>query len=124
MDLLKLMLNQLILDLKLDNNIYLLGLRENPFPLIKNSDCFVLPSNHEGQPMTLFEAMILEKMIIATDIIGSRSVLEGRTGYLVENSVDGVAEGLINYLENKYPLITFDITEYQNESINRFYKII
>nr|AAT06402.1 Cps7D [Actinobacillus pleuropneumoniae] len=69
---LKYALTQQIKELKLDNNVYLLGLRTNPFPLLKNADCFILPSNHEGQPMTLFEAMILGKMIIATDIVGSR----------------------------------------------------
>ncbi|MGT8959708.1 glycosyltransferase [Escherichia coli] len=60
----------------------------NPFPLLKRADCFVLSSNHEGQPMVLFEAMILDKPIISTDITGSRSALEGRSGVLVENSVD------------------------------------
>lgn len=121
---LKIMLTQLIQELNLGENVHLLGLRANPFPLLKNADCFVLPSNHEGQPMTLFEAMILEKMIIATDIVGSRSALEGRSGHLVENSIEGLTAGLIDFIEGRLPLIKYDINEYQKDAINRFYSIV
>lgn len=74
--------------------------------------------------MTLFEAMILEKMIIATDIVGSRGVLENRSGYLVENSVAGLAQGLADFLAGKLTLTTYDIEEYQQQAINRFYHLI
>lgn len=121
---LKIMLTKLIKELNLETNVYLLGLRSNPFPLLKNADCFVLPSNHEGQPMTLFEAMILEKMIIATDIVGSRSALEGRSGYLVENSEEGLTQGLLNFIENKLDLVLYNIDEYQRDAINKFYSTI
>ncbi|HGT4383849.1 CDP-glycerol glycerophosphotransferase family protein [Neisseria meningitidis] len=117
-------LSQQIAELKLENQVHLLGLRSNPFPLLKKADCFVLSSNHEGQPMTLFEAMILEKMIIATDIVGSRGVLENRSGYLVENSVAGLAQGLADFLAGKLTLTTYDIEEYQQQAINRFYHLI
>lgn len=121
---LKIMLSQLISELNLEKNVHLLGVRSNPFPLLKQADCFVLPSNHEGQPMTLFEAMVLEKMIIATDIVGSRSALEGRSGYLVENSIEGVTKGLLDYLSGNYDLVKFDISEYQEEALNKFNTII
>lgn len=115
---------QQIKQLGLEKNVHLLGLRANPFPLLKKADCFILPSNHEGQPMTLFEAMILEKMIIATDIVGSRSALEGRSGYLVENSVSGLEKGMLDYISGALPLVTYDINEYQKQAINKFYSIV
>ncbi|EFL77936.1 CDP-glycerol glycerophosphotransferase family protein [Actinobacillus pleuropneumoniae] len=115
---------QQIKQLGLEKNVHLLGLRANPFPLLKKADCFILPSNHEGQPMTLFEAMILEKMIIATDIVGSRSALEGRSGYLVENSVSGLEKGMLDYISGSLPLVTYDINEYQKQAINKFYSIV
>lgn len=74
--------------------------------------------------MTLFEAMILEKMIIATDIVGSRSALEGRSGYLVENSVSGLEKGMLDYISGSLPLVTYDINEYQKQAINKFYSIV
>ena len=106
----------------LSRNIFLLGRLSNPFPLLNNADCFVLSSNHEGQPMVLFEAMILKKEIISTDIVGSRSALEGRSGHLVDNSIDGLAQGMIDFLENRLEFVEFDITDYQNEALNMFYK--
>lgn len=115
---------QQIQTLSLQNNVHLLGLRANPFPLLKRADCFVLSSNHEGQPMTLFEAMILEKMIISTDIVGSRSALEGRSGHLVENSVQGLANGMSDFIEGRLSLRFFDIKDYQEQAIDRFSQIV
>lgn len=104
--------------------IHLLGQRINPFPLIKKSDCFVLASNHEGQPMVLFEAMALNKPIIATDIVGSRSALEGRSGHLVTNSEEGLLQGMKDFLNNKLSFGEIDFVQYQAEAINMFYENI
>lgn len=95
---LKIDLQRQIITLGLEKSVHLLGRISNPFPLLKRADCFVLSSNHEGQPMVLFEAMILDKPIISTDITGSRSALEGRSGVLVENSVDGLFNGMRDFI--------------------------
>lgn len=115
-------LKALIKELHLEKNVYLLGIRFNPFPLLKRADCFVLSSNHEGQPMTLFEAMILEKPVISTDIVGSRSALEGRPGYLVENSESGLSKGMINFIEGKLSFEKFNYELYQDNALNMFYQ--
>ncbi len=73
--------------------------------------------------MTLFEAMIFEKPIIATDIVGNRSVLEGRSGHLVENSEAGLAQIMLDYLEGKYDHDSkFDYHEYEQNALNMFYE--
>lgn len=117
-------LSILIKELHLENNVYLVGIRFNPFPFLKRADCFILSSNHEGQPMTLFEAMILEKPIISTDIVGSRSALEGRPGYLVENNELGLSEGMIKFIEGKLSFDKFDYKLYQDNALNMFYQKI
>ena len=115
-------LKSLIKDLKLEKKVFLLGQRLNPYPYLNKSDCFVLSSNHEGQPMTLFEALILKKPIIATDIVGNRSVLEGRPGLLVENSEEGLVNGMLDFLEGRYiETETFDYEEYNQNALNMFY---
>src|SRR5690606_32072667 len=38
-------------ELGLESSVELLGHISNPFPLLRRCDCFVLPSDHEGQPM-------------------------------------------------------------------------
>lgn len=110
-----------ISDLNLEDRVLLLGIRTNPFALIKRADCFILSSNHEGQPMTLLEAMILEKPIIATDITGSRSVLEDRPGHLVENTEEGLLQGMIDFVEGKLVFGSFDYESYQSNAIQMFY---
>ena len=73
--------------------------------------------------MTLFEAMILKKPIIATDIVGNRSVLEGRSGHLVENSEDGLVQGMLSFLEGNYKNDkVFDSEKYNKNALNMFYK--
>jgi len=115
----------LIKTLKLTKNVFYLGQVSNPYTYLNASDCFILPSDHEGQPMTLLEALILEKPIIATDIVGNRSVLENRPGLLVENSEEGVYNGMLDYIEGNYKEEKFfDDQEYNNNALNMFYSKI
>lgn len=113
----------LIKELKLEKKVFFLGQRLNPYPYLKQSDCFILSSNHEGQPMTLFEAMILNKPIIATGIVGNKSVLEGRQGHLVENSKNGLVNGMKDFLEGRYVEDkTFDYEQYNQDALDMFYE--
>ncbi len=115
-------LNNIIKELNLESKVFFLGQKFNPYPYLQKSDCFVLSSNHEGQPMTLFEAMILKKPIIATDIVGNRSVLEGRPGLLVENSEEGLVNGMLDFLEGRYiESKTFDYEAYNQNALGMFY---
>lgn len=114
-------LSKLILDSNLSENVFLLGIRFNPFPILERADCFVLSSDHEGQPMTLFEAMILKKPIISTDITGSRSAIEGRSGLLVENNEEGLFFGMRDFIEENIVFNDFDYDEYQQNALNMFY---
>ena len=72
--------------------------------------------------MVLFEAMILDKPIISTDITGSRSALEGRTGVLVENSEDGLYEAMNSFILGDLNFESFDVNIYQNNALNMFYE--
>ncbi|MCC5824601.1 CDP-glycerol glycerophosphotransferase family protein [Alkalimonas sp.] len=119
---LKVQLNQLVQSLNLSHAVHLLGQRTNPFPLLQAADCFVLSSNHEGQPMVLFEAMILKKPIISTDIVGSRSAIEGRSGCLVENSVQGLTVAMQRFCVGQLETSEYDISSYQRESLAMFYE--
>lgn len=50
----------------LEDYIYLLGLKSNPYPYFKKCDIYVQTSRFEGFPLTLSEAMILTKPIVST----------------------------------------------------------
>ena len=69
-------LQELTNKLNLQNNVYLLGMQENPFKFLKHSDCFVFPSLWEGLPNTVIEALSLNLPIISTDCkTGPREIL-------------------------------------------------
>ncbi|WHF50518.1 glycosyltransferase [Chryseobacterium gotjawalense] len=79
----------------------LLGFTDNPYPYFKEADYYILSSRYEGFPTVLLEAITLKKKIIATDVSGVREMLEdGKLGLIVENSEDGIYEGMKKALQN------------------------
>ncbi|MEB6549568.1 CDP-glycerol glycerophosphotransferase family protein [Heyndrickxia sporothermodurans] len=116
-------LKEKVKKLQLQDKIIFTGQIDNPYTLLNLCDCFVLSSNQEGQPMVLLEALVLGKPVIVTDIPGSRSVVEGGYGLIVENSIDGLVKGMNDYLEGKrINEQAFDYEAYLNDAINMFYE--
>ncbi len=115
-------LENLIKKLKLKKSVFLLGRISNPYPYLKKADCFVMSSNHEGQPVTLLESLVLDKYIIATDIAGNRSVLEKNGGILVDNTIEGLKNAMIDYINGKKLYNNFNPFIYNTNLINKFYQ--
>lgn len=113
-----------IKELGLESAVCLAGQRRNPFPLLRRCDCFVLPSNHEGQPMVLLEAMTLGRPIVATDIDGNRAVLEGGYGELVENTAAGLEAGMVAFLDGRIQCKRFDAQDYAQKAIDMFNEVV
>ncbi|MGH2328069.1 CDP-glycerol glycerophosphotransferase family protein [Campylobacter taeniopygiae] len=112
-------LENLIKELRLNKSVFLLGRILNPFPYLKKSDCFVMSSIHEGQPMTLLEALVLNKAIVATNIPGNVSVLDGRGGLIVDNSENGLVEGMKKFLCGKIENKKFDYVQYNLKILSK-----
>ncbi|HVT78905.1 MAG TPA: glycosyltransferase, partial [Acidimicrobiales bacterium] len=77
------------------------GLVDNPFPLFRAADVFVLSSAWEGLPTVVIEALALTPRIVATDCpSGPREILGvGRWGRLVSvGDADALARGVIEEL--------------------------
>ncbi|WP_144460668.1 glycosyltransferase [Siminovitchia fortis] len=118
-------LENLILELDLQNHVFLTGHRSNPFNLMSKCDAFVLSSHYEGQPLVLLESLTLGLPTIATDIIANRYVLEdGKYGVLVENSVDGIYRGMLSVVDQKVKQVSFNPEEYNKEAMASFYKTL
>ncbi len=115
-------LELLISNLNMNKHITLTGNMENPFPLLRKCNCFVLPSHYEGQGLVLLESLVLGIPCIATDIPGPRSILSGDQGLLVEDSIDGLKAGIEKFLLGKIPHKQFDQKAYTNSAMNEFYK--
>jgi CDP-glycerol glycerophosphotransferase len=109
---------------KLTNNVVLTGQLKNPHSLLARCDCLVMSSDHEGQPMVLLEAMILNKPIISTDIAGTRGVLKNYYGHLVPNDVEGLYNGMKDFSDNLLIFNRFDYKTYQENAIARFNSVV
>ena len=60
-------LQNMILDYKLNDNVFLLGHKDNVFKYLKSADCFVLSSLWEDPGFVLAEAGIMNTNIISSD---------------------------------------------------------
>ncbi|MBN2344344.1 MAG: CDP-glycerol glycerophosphotransferase family protein [Deltaproteobacteria bacterium] len=110
--------------LNIVDNVVFTGQISNPYSMLKQCDCFVLSSDHEGQPMVLLEALVVGLPVIATNIVGSRSVLEDGLGTLVDNSIDGLVEGMTKFIEGKIKPVPFNVEQYQKSSMEKFYHVV
>lgn len=75
-------MNKLRNVLGLQTEVSFLGKRNDVSELLQLADIFVLSSNWEGMPISIIEAMMCGKPIVATAVDGSRE--------LVRNGVDGL----------------------------------
>lgn len=61
----------------------------------------MLPSNYEGLPMVIIEAMSCKRPVVASNVGGiSEIVQNGETGYVVENNAKDFAERIKEILSN------------------------
>ena len=94
-------IGELIKDKGIEENVKLLGLKDNPYPYIKNCDLFFLPSKYEGFPTVTIEAKVLERPVLATMVCGIDEQIEnGKQGLICENSEKGIYEALKKILDN------------------------
>lgn len=85
--------------LELEDQIQLYGEIENPYPYIKRSDWLICVSERESFSLAILEAMLLGIPVITTDCGGPTNIIEnGKYGLLVENSSEGVYEGMKSVL--------------------------
>lgn len=89
-------------ELNVEKSFMLLGTKLNPYPFVKNSDFYIMPSESEGWPLIIAETLILKKPILATNVGGIPEMIDhDTTGYLVEYSQEGLYEGMKKFLTDK-----------------------
>ncbi len=94
-------LEQQIQDLGVTESVTLLGFLTNPYPLLARCDVFVLSSRYEGYGLVLAEAVILNRVVLSTAVVGAKENLnDGEYGLIVDNTDDGLREGMTKLLQD------------------------
>lgn len=120
-------LNQLINELRLQRNVFLVGQQADVFKILKQTDYFVFPSLYEGQGMALLEAISLGIPSAGTNISTTIEILGNNEeyGYLTKG-IDSIAikEVIERLLNKNTPFEKFNYKEYNRKIIEKFYQLI
>lgn len=86
----------------MQEHVFILGKKTNPYPYIKACDFYIQPSRYEGKAVTVREAQILCKPVVITDFPTSKSqLIDGYDGVIVPMDNTGCAKGIVDFIRNK-----------------------
>lgn len=123
-------LENMIKELNVKNEFNLLGIRENPYPYVKQSDIYVQPSRFEGKSIAIDEAKILNKPIILTNFsTANDQIISGFNGLICDMNSKALANEIEKVISNnrlKNKLVNNLLKEsFSNEKeINKLYSVI
>ena len=123
-------LTELINQFGLKEEFVLLGIRENPYPYIKNADIIVQPSRYEGKSVVIDEAKILHKPIVVSDYATVRDQITNENeGIISKLEVENFAEALEKLIQSKDLRDNYEEYlnqhEYGNDSmVEMYYKLM
>lgn len=113
-------LHDLVVKLKLEENIDFLGVRHDIPQLMSASDLFVLSSAYEGFGLVVAEAMACELPVVATDCGGVKEVV-GECGWLVEpKNPELLAHAVLNVLSLSHEQRIFFCKKSRERVIDKF----
>jgi len=113
----------LVNEIECGDSITLINGISNPMPILKQCDLFILPSFYEGWGIVIMEADTLNVPVIATDVVGTQW-LKDYGGNLVENSQEGILNGMHEYMKGNVNTLNIDYEEFNKEIIANFYDLL
>lgn len=86
----------------LQDKVFLLGHKDNPYPYYKNADLFVLSSRKEGFPNVILENLYFNIPVVASSCVDFSGVIEnGVNGVVVEKeSAESLMRGIKYVIES------------------------
>lgn len=120
------LLESKIKEYQLQDNMFLIGLKENPYPYIKYANLYAQPSRYEGKSIAIDEAKILKKPILVTNFSTvSDQIINGTNGLICEMSPESIAKALSELLTNEKILnhYTSNLINEHLSNENEIYKL-
>lgn len=103
--------------------IRIFGAMDNPYPLLRQCDCFVFTSDYEALGLVVYEALAVGIPVVTTNLASTMRNLTEEQVYPVELSVEGVYDGMKKYLSGVFPKKPFDFESYESKSRGEFERI-
>jgi CDP-glycerol glycerophosphotransferase len=100
------------------------GAIPNPYALMAMAHCFVLSSDYEGQPMVLLEAAVAGLPIVTVRFGSVTDALPAGQLHIVDQTVEGLAQGMRDYLDGVVPAAVLDAEEYNALALREFEEAI
>lgn len=87
---------------EMQEHVFLLGKKENPYPYIKACDWYVQPSRYEGKSVVVREAQMLCKPVIVTNYPTAPSqIQQGVDGVIVPMDIPGCVAQMVETLKDE-----------------------
>jgi len=123
-------LKNLIAEKGVEEHFVFLGIRENPYPYVKQADIYVQSSRFEGFGIAITEAKILSRPIVLTNFnVAEFQVMHGQNGLISEMDAKSLADQLEILIRDESLRTKFSRNlsqaDYGTESeIDKIYKLI
>jgi len=96
--------------------ILILGRMDNPYPLLKLCDAFVLSSHYEGLGLVVYEALAVNTTPITVNLTETIEYLKNEDAIIVNNSEEGLYEGMTQYLKTEAKQHNFNFSFFNERS--------
>ena len=95
-------LETMIKERQLEEIFILKGIKENPYPYIKQADIYIQPSRFEGKSIAIDEAKILNKPIIVTNFSTAKDQIDDeKNGLIADMTSDSIYKGIKRLIDLK-----------------------
>lgn len=118
-----------IKEYNLEENVFLLGVFENPYPYIKYCDLYCQPSLMEGFGMAIAEARIFKKPIVVTNFkTSTEQICDGKNGIIVEMDGLSISKAIVKIIKDEKLIQRLhfghiDFSPDTSNEINKIYNI-
>lgn len=125
-------IRNLIGELRMQDYVITVGRKSNPYPYIRRADLYVQPSRVEAFGLTILEAMILGKAVLATDTMGAHEIINaGKNGLICDVTGKGMAGQIKELILDLKKLAKLeravrqiDFTEYNRNNLSRIEELL
>ncbi len=106
--------------------VVLTGVKDNPYPYIKNCTLYIQPSYQEGFCVATFEAKILQKRVVVTDVNGMREQFGEDEAFFAEPTVESLTQAVLRALSAPTDAVTYaPVTEAFNaRELEKLYALL